>query len=79
MRKLVIFCFAVCMTVLSVLSLFNKRPDMILADEHTGSLDERNRSYVMDILKELNRQGKTIVVVTHDPYVSDCATRHIAL
>ncbi len=79
MRKLVIFCFAVCMTVLSVLSLFNKRPDMILADEPTGSLDERNRSYVMDILKELNRQGKTIVVVTHDPYVSDCATRHIAL
>ena len=79
MRKLVIFCFAVCMTVLSVLSLFNKRPDMILADEPTGSLDERNRSYVMDILKELNRQGKTIVVVTHDPYVSDCAARHIAL
>ena len=79
MRKLVIFCFAVCMTVLTVLSLFNKRPDMILADEPTGSLDERNRSYVMDILKELNRQGKTIVVVTHDPYVSDCATRHIAL
>ena len=38
-----------------------------------------NRSYVMDILKELNRQGKTIVVVTHAPYVSDCATRHIAL
>ena len=56
-----------------------KSPDIILADEPTGSLDERNRSYVMDILKELNRQGKTIVVVTHDPYVSDCATRHIAL
>ena len=52
---------------------------LIIADEPTGSLDERNRSYVMDILKELNRQGKTIVVVTHDPYVSDCATRHIAL
>ena len=56
-----------------------KSPDIILADEPTGSLDERNRSYVMDILKELNRQGKTIVIVTHDPYVSDCATRHIAL
>ncbi len=56
-----------------------KSPDIILADEPTGGLDERNRSYVMDILKELNRQGKTIVVVTHAPYVSDCATRHIAL
>ncbi len=56
-----------------------KSPDVILADEPTGSLDERNRGYVMDILKELNRQGKTIVLVTHDPYVSDQATRHIAL
>ncbi len=37
-----------------------KSPDIILADEPTGSLDERNRSYVMDILKELNRQGKTM-------------------
>lgn len=59
--------------------IISKSPDIILADEPTGSLDERNRSYVMDILKELNRQGKTIVVVTHDPYVNDCATRHIAL
>ena len=33
-----------------------KSPDIILADEPTGGLDERNRSYVMDILKELNRQ-----------------------
>lgn len=56
-----------------------KSPDIILADEPTGSLDERNRNYVMDLLKALNRQGKTIVVVTHDPYVSECATRHIAL
>ncbi len=56
-----------------------KSPDMILADEPTGSLDERNRNYVMDILKELNQQEKTIVLVTHDPYVSDYATRHIAL
>ena len=37
-----------------------KSPDIILADEPTGSLDERNRSYVMDILKELNRQGKPL-------------------
>ena len=56
-----------------------KSPDIILADEPAGSLDERNRSYVMDILKELNRQGHTIVVVPHDPYVGDCATWHIAM
>ncbi len=56
-----------------------KSPDIILADEPTGSLDERNRDYVMDILKELERQGKTIVVVTHDPCVSDRAARRIAL
>ena len=56
-----------------------KSPDIILVDEPTGSLDERNRNYVMDILKELNRQKKNIVVVTHDPYVSNCAARHISL
>ena len=39
-----------------------KSPDIILADEPTGSLDERNRSYVMDILKELNRQGKPLLL-----------------
>lgn len=44
-----------------------KSPQIIFADEPTGSLDERNRNYVLEILKELNHQGKTIVVVTHDP------------
>jgi len=56
-----------------------KSPQIIFADEPTGSLDERNRNYVLEILKELNHQGKTIVVVTHDPYVSECAERHISL
>ena len=45
----------------------------------TGSLDERNRDYVLEILQELNYQGKTIVVVTHDPHVNECAQRHIML
>lgn len=44
-----------------------KSPQIIFADESTGSLDERNRDYVMEILQELNHRGKTIVVVTHDP------------
>ena len=48
-----------------------KSPQIIFADEPTGSLDERNRNYVLEILKELNYRGKTIVVVTHDPYVNE--------
>lgn len=56
-----------------------KSPQIIFADEPTGSLNERNRDYVLEILKELNHQGKTIVVVTHDPYVNECARQHITL
>ncbi len=56
-----------------------KSPQIIFADEPTGSLDERNRDYVLEILQELNYQGKTIVVVTHDPHVNECAQRHIML
>jgi putative ABC transport system ATP-binding protein len=46
--------------------LFIKKCDIILADEPTGSLDSSNASIVIDILKALNEQGKTIVLVTHD-------------
>lgn len=56
-----------------------KSPQIIFADEPTGSLDEHNRNYVLEILQELNHEGKTIVVVTHDPYVNECAKRHIML
>lgn len=56
-----------------------KSPQIIFADEPTGSLDERNRNYVLEILKELNHQGKTIVVVTHDPYVNTCAKQQLSL
>ena len=56
-----------------------KSPQIIFADEPTGSLDERNRDYILEILQELNYQGKTIVVVTHDPHVNECAQRHIML
>lgn len=56
-----------------------KSPQIIFADEPTGSLDESNRDYVLEILQELNYQGKTIVVVTHDPVVNKCAKSHISL
>lgn len=45
----------------------------------TGSLDARNRDIVLAMLRQLNEEGKTIVVVTHDPTVSACAKRHINL
>lgn len=46
--------------------LMLKKCDLILADEPTGSLDATNAAIVMNILRDLNKQGKTIVLVTHD-------------
>ena len=56
-----------------------KDPELILADEPTGSLDADNRDYILDIMKKLNEKGKTIIVVTHDPVVNLCAKRNISL
>lgn len=56
-----------------------KPSSIILADEPTGSLDEKNRDIVLKILKNLNKYGKTIVVVTHDPIVGEVATTKIKL
>jgi len=41
-------------------------PDVILADEPTGNLDSKTGKDIMDLFKKLNRQGKTIILVTHD-------------
>lgn len=46
--------------------LMLKKCDIILADEPTGSLDKKNAESVLNILKQLNKQGKTIILVTHD-------------
>ena len=54
-------------------------PDIILADEPTGQLDEKSGKAVMDILKDLNRQGKTIIVVTHDPKIASYSNRIIRI
>lgn len=56
-----------------------KSPEIILADEPTGSLDYKNRDYVLEILKNLNEEGKTVIVVTHDSCVEKCAKRNIYL
>ncbi|MBX9136311.1 putative bacteriocin export ABC transporter [Clostridium sp. K12(2020)] len=57
--------------------LMLKEKDIILADEPTGSLDEDNRDIILKLLKQLNDEGKTIVLVTHDKTVANMCNREI--
>ena len=54
-------------------------PEIILADEPTGNLDEANENLVIDIFKKLHEEGKTIIVVTHAPEVASFAQRTVVL
>jgi putative ABC transport system ATP-binding protein len=55
------------------------QPNLILADEPTGNLDEVNEALVMGLFTELHREGHTIVMVTHDPEIGRMAERRIEL
>jgi putative ABC transport system ATP-binding protein len=52
---------------------------LILADEPTGNLDEANEAIVLEIFRQLHREGSTIIVVTHDPEVAEEAERTVIL
>ena len=52
-------------------------PDLILADEPTGNLDTASSRDVLALLRDLNRQGRTIIVITHDPEVAPVALRTV--
>jgi putative ABC transport system ATP-binding protein len=54
-------------------------PKIVLADEPTGNLDALNEEIVLRLLRELHQQGRTIVMVTHDPVVARLADRRIEL
>jgi putative ABC transport system ATP-binding protein len=54
-------------------------PSILLADEPTGNLDSANGEAVMDLLRDLHRQGATICMVTHDPRYEKFAERTIHL
>lgn len=59
--------------------LMLKKCDIILADEPTGSLDKDNAEAVLSVLKQLNEQGKTIILVTHDENIKNIGKRVINL
>jgi putative ABC transport system ATP-binding protein len=54
-------------------------PEFILADEPTGNLDSVTTNEILDLLENLNRQGRTIIMVTHEPEVAERTKRSIVL
>lgn len=54
-------------------------PDIILADEPTGALDTKTSAQIMELLTELNREGKTIILVTHEEEIAAYADRRISI
>jgi putative ABC transport system ATP-binding protein len=54
-------------------------PSLILADEPTGNLDTQSGLAIMQVLADLHRQGRTVLVVTHDPRIGNFATQTIRI
>ncbi|SDB54020.1 putative ABC transport system ATP-binding protein [Ruminococcaceae bacterium FB2012] len=54
-------------------------PSILLADEPTGSLDTKTSAEIMELFKSLNEQGRTVVIVTHDPKVAEQCGRVIEI
>lgn len=54
-------------------------PEIVLADEPTGNLDDKNEAIVVDLFAKLHEEGTTLIVVTHDPEVGDVAQRQLIL
>ncbi len=54
-------------------------PPVVLADEPTGNLDPETGHQILELLSEINSQGRTVVMVTHDPEAADHASRTLRL
>jgi len=59
-------------------ALINK-PDVVFADEPTGNLDSASSKKVLDLIRELNQRGVTIVLVTHDEHIAEQAKRIVSV
>jgi putative ABC transport system ATP-binding protein len=55
------------------------KPEILLADEPTGNLDSQSGLEIVELLESLNRQGITLIVITHDQKLGDRATRQIRI
>lgn len=55
------------------------RPPILLADEPTGALDTASGRQIMELFSELNDEGVTIIMITHEPEIADCAKRRMLI
>jgi len=51
------------------------KPDLLLADEPTGALDTKSGNQIMEIFRRLSDEGMTIIMITHEPSIADCANK----
>ena len=55
------------------------RPEILLADEPTGNLDSKSGMEIIELLENLNQQGVTLMIITHDQTLGDRAQRQIRI
>ena len=63
-----------CQRVAIARAMVNK-PDLLLADEPTGALDSKSGNQIMDIFRNLSEEGMTIIMITHEQSIADCANK----
>ena len=63
----------------SIARALSNRPTMLLADEPTGALDSHTGAEILDLFKDLNRQGNTVILVTHDLGIAAMASRKVEI